>query len=233
MGQMAADVFSQSFYGEKLNVGYLDRPRRRGTISQTSSARGPTSESHCGVVCSDDSCNTALYGRSGARVLRIRNEESEAFDSYRAALGKILSEYVAPEKEFTEGEARELYLDTLEPQLMQLQQQAQTSKGADQEIGADCGDNDCRGSFWGAHRPPAKPARTDREGCRRIESFNGRSGDESPRFERIRQKFAIATCNFSSSSANNSAPNAKKKRKSPAVRRSRVPFSPRAPGHSP
>jgi len=128
MGQMAADVFSQSYYGDKLNVSYLTD--RVGEAQFLKLARPEDRlASRTAGLCAQMTHSIPLFmDLPLARILRIRKEESEAFDSYRAALGKILSEHVTPEKEFTELEARELYMDTLEPQLMQLQQQARNEQ---------------------------------------------------------------------------------------------------------
>jgi histone H3/H4 len=65
------------------------------------------------------------------RVMRIRKENYAAFDSYRVALSKILTEHVGSGAQLSAREAHELYSDVLEPQLVSLEQQAKNEYGHD------------------------------------------------------------------------------------------------------
>jgi hypothetical protein len=125
---MARDVGAQQIYGTQFNVAYLtDRGGEAEVLARLDA--NDQLAARTAVLSAQLMHSVPLFmDLSLCQVMRIRNEDYAAFASYRAALGRILSDHVNSGKELTTQEAKDLYRDVLEPEILSLEQQARNER---------------------------------------------------------------------------------------------------------
>lgn len=131
VNRIAMDVAAQQVYGTQFDAAYLtDRGGEAHFL--TLLHEDDRLAARTAALCAQLAHSVPLFMDLPLdRVMRIRKEDYAAFDSYRVALSKILTEHVGADAQLSAREARELYSDVLEPQLVTLEQQAENEYGRD------------------------------------------------------------------------------------------------------
>jgi hypothetical protein len=126
--QIAMDAAIQQVYGCRFGCSYLtDRPGEATFLTRISNADAVAART--AALCAELVHSVPLFTDiSLDRVMTIRREDHAAFASYRAAVTKIVSENICEAKELSSKEARELYRDVLEPEVLSLEQQAKNER---------------------------------------------------------------------------------------------------------
>ena len=131
IAQMAMDVFSQQFFGT-FNARYLTNKPGEAQLPLADAAKGLSRlSSRTATVCAELTHSIPLFMEvhSGAIDLEFAKRSLDAFVSYRAALGKIAYRARRTRKSsLRQSQARQLYLDVLEPELLNLQQKAKNEQ---------------------------------------------------------------------------------------------------------
>jgi len=126
--QIAIDVSAQQVYSTLFNATYLTN-----TAGEAQFLKLLHEEDHLAARTATLSAQLThsiplFTDLSLERVMKIRREDYAAFESYRLALGKIVKENIRDDKELTAAEARDLYSDFLQPEIMNLEQQAKNER---------------------------------------------------------------------------------------------------------
>jgi hypothetical protein len=126
--KMAMDIAAQQVFGLQYNSAYLTDTGGEAQFLKMLDKNDHLA-TRTAALCSQMTHSIPLFMNLPVdTVMRIRREDYAAFASYRAALAKILSEHVAAGEELTVQEAKELYSDVLEPEILNLEQQAKNEQ---------------------------------------------------------------------------------------------------------
>jgi len=127
--QIAEDATLQQFYGVRYDTKYLTD--RRGEAEFLSSLHKEYELTQGAKLCARLAHSIPLFSEVPIEtIVKIRREDSEAFQQYRSALGDIVKNYVASGKDVGEVEARDIYFDELEPRLRELERKARIERSA-------------------------------------------------------------------------------------------------------
>ena len=122
--EIAIDVAVQQAIGCRFGCSYLTSKDGEATFLASVNEENSVA-ARANFLCAELAHSVPLFLDVPIdRVMTIRKEDYEAFASYRVVLSKIVSEHVCTGKELTAVEAKELYRDVLEPEVLSLQQQA-------------------------------------------------------------------------------------------------------------
>jgi hypothetical protein len=125
---IAMDVAAQQVYSTQFNVAYLTNMPGEAQFLKLLQEDDHLA-ARTDTVCAQLTHSIPLFTELPLdRVMRIRKEDREAFDSYRVTLSKIVKENIETDKQLTEGQARELYNDVLRPEVANLEQQAKNER---------------------------------------------------------------------------------------------------------
>src|SRR6266404_7294854 len=123
--RIAADVFFHQGFQTNFNATYItDLPGEAEFLRVLSTCDELAVRT--AAICAQLSHELPLLTDIPVRtVLKIRDENPESFEAYRSTLRKLVREHVGSNRTTTEKEAKEIYLDVLEPILSQLRAEAQ------------------------------------------------------------------------------------------------------------
>ena len=123
--ELAKDVAIEQVLGLKYDAKYLTNlPGEALVLSRFSSQ--DEYFAHCrNVLCAELTHVVPLLDDLPIRtILRVRADEHDAFIQYRAALNKIVSDYIKQRKVVGRKEAKEIYSDILLPEVLKLSTEA-------------------------------------------------------------------------------------------------------------
>jgi hypothetical protein len=118
------DMVFQGIYGASFGAQYLtDLPGEAEFIDE----QRPKNHkfANAAMVCRALAHSVPLLSSIPIKqLLRVRTKETNAFELYRAALGRITQEHIQSGDYITAKEARDIYTDVLRPELLKLNQAA-------------------------------------------------------------------------------------------------------------
>lgn len=128
--QIANDVVLEEIYGVRFNARYLtDRPGEAELLSALNAQDQLAART--ASLCANLAHRVPLLSEIPLeRIVRIRREDYTAFENYRVTLQKIIKDYVATKHVIGDNEAKELYADILEPEILKMEVQAQSERNA-------------------------------------------------------------------------------------------------------
>jgi hypothetical protein len=128
---IARDVAIEQALGMKYDAKYLTNLPGEALVLSKFSADDGYFE-HCrNVLCAHLTHSVPLLDDVPlATVLKVRASEPEAFLQYRAAIGRIVGEYIKTRKVVGEKEAQEIYSDILLPEVLKLNSEARSVRRA-------------------------------------------------------------------------------------------------------
>jgi hypothetical protein len=126
--RMAMDIAAQQVLGLQYNSAYLTDMAGEAEFLKRLD-KDDQLATRTANFCAQMSHSVPLFMNLPVEtVMRIRREDYEAFASYRSTLRRIITEHVASGGAMDVKQARELFLDTLEPEILNLQQQAKNEQ---------------------------------------------------------------------------------------------------------
>ena len=128
--EIGRDVTLQQFYGMRYDTKYLtDRPGEAEFLRSLNKEHEIAKQT--ATLCARLAHSIPLFADVPIEIVaRIRRDDHEAFQQYRAALGDIVQKYVASGRAIGDAEANEIFLDELAPKLMQLERKARLERRA-------------------------------------------------------------------------------------------------------
>jgi hypothetical protein len=128
--QLAEDLIFQKLYGYQYGTKYLTDLPGEAQFFACSSPEDELQRKTAAMCARLQHSVPFLRELPLAKVLRIRREDSGSFTLYRQALGKILREYIGGRNEILDGDAKQIFRDILEPELIKLQRLALVQRRA-------------------------------------------------------------------------------------------------------
>jgi hypothetical protein len=125
---MAIDVAAQQAYSTRFNASYLtNRPGEAQFLKLLH--KDDQLADRTAPLCAQLTHTIPLFmDLPLATVMRIRKEDYAAFESYRATLSHIVKTHIAGSDNLNAKQAKELYSDALEPELLKLEQHAENER---------------------------------------------------------------------------------------------------------
>lgn len=121
LGAMAHDAMVQAFYGLQYDAQYLTNLPGQVRFLNAFDAADENQRLNFQVL-SQLSHRVPLFAEvPTAAILRLREEEPEAFNLYRSTMGSIVRDYVKTKKLAKRREAEDLYRDVLKPEISRLE----------------------------------------------------------------------------------------------------------------
>lgn len=128
IGKIAMDVSAQQVYSTQFNAAYLTNISGEAQFLKLLQEDDHLA-ARTATVCAQLTHSIPLFTELPLdRVMKVRKEDREAFDSYRVTLSKIVKENIKTDKQLTQGQAQELYNDVLQPEVANLKQQAKNER---------------------------------------------------------------------------------------------------------
>lgn len=128
---IARDVAIQQVLGMKYNARYLTNLPGEAMVLSRFSQEDAFFEECRNTLCAELTHSVPLLGDVPIRtVLKVRSEDPDAFKQYRAAITKIVDEYIRQRKTVGRKEAKEIYSDLLRPELLKLSSEARVIRRA-------------------------------------------------------------------------------------------------------
>jgi hypothetical protein len=126
--QIAIDVSAQQVYSTLFNATYLTNTTGEAEFLKLLHEEDRLA-ARTATLCAQLTHSIPLFtDLSLERVMKIRREDYAAFESYRLTLSKIMKENIKSDKELTITEARNIYSDVLQPEIVNLEQQAKNER---------------------------------------------------------------------------------------------------------
>lgn len=128
--EIGTDICLQQYYGMKYDTKYLtDRPGEAEFLKTLTKDDNLTART--AVLCARLSHNIPLLTDvSLPTLLKIRKDDYPAFQQYRAAITKIVQDHIRSGNAIGDNEAKDIYSDILEPEILRLESQARTHRAA-------------------------------------------------------------------------------------------------------
>ncbi len=129
--ELARDVAIQQALGLRYDAKYLTNLPGEALVLSRFNAED-SYFAHCrNVLCASLTHSIPLLEDLPIKtVLKVRATEPDAFIQYRAAVGKIVSEYIKERKVVGKKEAQEIYSDILLPEVLKLNSEARAARRA-------------------------------------------------------------------------------------------------------
>jgi len=124
LSNLVGDAGIQQYYGAYYGAKCLTNLPAQAHVLNTLNDDDFMAQCTSGLLANIAHSVPLLNELPTAVVARIRKEEPDAFIRYRAALGKIVKEYVKAKKNVGATEAKEIYSDLLLPEILRLRAQA-------------------------------------------------------------------------------------------------------------
>jgi hypothetical protein len=125
---IAIDVAAQQVYSTRFNASYLTNRTGEAQFLKLLHEDDRLAD-RTAPLCAQLTHSIPLFTDLPLdTVMRIRKQDYAAFESYRAALGQIVKRHIAGGGKLNTMEAKELYSDVLEPEILKLEQQATTER---------------------------------------------------------------------------------------------------------
>lgn len=121
---IANDAFLQSYFGLAFNARYVTDLPGEAEFFRTMNAHDELSRVTASLCAHLTHAIPILQDIPIEVILKVRQDEPEAFRAYRSTLTGIVRDYVRRGTSVTDREAADIYLDLLKPQLDALELQA-------------------------------------------------------------------------------------------------------------
>lgn len=119
------DVAIQQVLGLKYDAKYLTNLPGEAMVLSRFNSEDVFFEQCRTTLCAELTHSVPLLSEVPIQtVLKVRSEEADAFRQYRAAISKIVGEYIRQRKTVGRREAKDIYSDVLRPELMKLNSEA-------------------------------------------------------------------------------------------------------------
>jgi len=128
--ELQVDVLTQQFYGIQCNATYLAGRAGEAELLKKLS-QDEQVELNASVLCEKLTHSVPLLSDLPLKtILRVRRDEPEAFENYRAAVSQIVRDHISSGKPVGRKEAAEIYRDALLPQLVSLRARAKALRSS-------------------------------------------------------------------------------------------------------